>query len=545
MFCFQGSRNTVIVSWRTCEKPNFISPEISFAQDKHYPILFFYYEISKALTKAQLEKFFNIRFLKYSESYKEDGTSVLRETKMKVVACADLIGENRLDSIQVEEMGSTMDVVASTGVCVDPGTEDMTLGDSSHDRDPYQIVLLQILPCSLASGCASAEEVRKITFAVANPMPSVNFGVHEKPVSYITDADDYQFISMTLTSRRKFNLIKSQILDNKGFLAGEHLVASYSDVHSVHTSIADRDEHQTQCTEAQADDLSCAPYFVQEIMAVKKVIKYTREYKGLVESISEMGGMIKIVMMFFYWFYSYYNATVVREKLVDLIFEVKKPKLSLRKPLRCCKRKQKEAAFSSGPLSGRSDAELYQELESDIMGSLDIASIAKEVEVFRIVSHLLLPTSIRTHLPQLSKLVSKAQQKAQVSVKNESQRNHENLNPENKNAVANIILQQDAFLGKKIDPSPLTGSIHGSSDPRPVTQTDLISEIRDRLEVMAYELLGTRQTEQSALKPHKKILELAKVQIRKPEDFKVSVPQVIHHSSIRSKSKRTMKMPNF
>lgn len=399
-----------------------MAPAINFSADKHYPILFFFYEISTAMKKPELDRFFNIRFLKYSESYLPNGTSVLKETKMKVVQCSDLLAAGRTSSIQVEEGSSTKDVMSSMGLCVDPGEDDMTLGNSIKDSDPYQIVLLQILPCSLPTGCASAEEIRKITFSIANPLPSVNLGNHKHPVTYITNGDDYQFVSMTLTSRKKLNYVKSVIHDNRGFLAGQQLVTAYSDVYSVHSSFADRDSSQIQCTEEQADDLSCAPYFVQEMMAINKVVHITREYKGVVEAMSEMGGMIDLIMLAFYWLYGFYNSPAFKSHLIQQIYGISKPKEAKNSCAICRKKSRNKLAYQqsasireSGEVGSdfiqeRSfQAKVYNELWIKIDDCLDIVTIAKEVNSLKLISHFLLSEFSKNNIGAICTVIQNKQ----------------------------------------------------------------------------------------------------------------------------------------
>jgi hypothetical protein len=336
--------------------PTDLPPPISFSEDKLYPMLIFQYQVSVLLNKSELDRFVTVEFNKISMSRDEvSGKTTTTIEQMKA-------GER--------------EVLLASGVCVDPENGDVTLGQKTSKDPFYQLIVWRVLPCSLPSGCASREELAKVTFSSMIPKPIQDLANHNNPIRYVTLADEILFISTAFTTRQNFNLIKTEIRDESGFLSSERLAKSYSAINSRGFSTSDRNSAQLSCTQAEIVARSCIPYFIQNFVNSPQKMVIKRQYKGMVETFSELGGMVDMLFMLFFFPYSIYNHRALRERLVEAIHGAKKPAKHKPQP-------PKGAQLSAEQRGSQEEAETaakrYSGLLEQIETSLDVVQIAKEL----------------------------------------------------------------------------------------------------------------------------------------------------------------------
>ena len=112
-----------------------------------------------------------------------------------------------------------------------------------------------------------------------------------------------------------------------------------------------------------------------------------RQYKGMVETFSELGGMVDMLFMLFFFPYSIYNHRALKEGLVEAIHGVKKPAKSRLQPSRGAKSAQDQS--SSPGDTDAAAAKRYSSLLEQIESSLDVVQITKElIKTARILESL-------------------------------------------------------------------------------------------------------------------------------------------------------------
>ena len=356
-------------------------PPISFSEDKVFPMLAFKYQASASIKKPDLDRFVTIEFTKISTM--RDGTSSSSVTTFKnskAVPCADLVNQGRTKSFVVESKEERASLINS-GICVDPGDDDVTLGRKT-DKEPYfQQIVWRILPCSLPSGCATREELAKVTFFTGLPRAVLNLANHKNPVRHITFAEETFYLSTAITSRQTINLLKTEIFDEAGFLTKQTLANSYSTVNVVGYSMSDRNPSQLTCSPADIASRSCIPYWIQNFVTSPQKMVIKRQYKGMVETFSELGGMVDMLFMLFFFPYTIYNSRVLREQLVEAVYGVKKPRGS-----RCCeffKLRITVPDAVAGAEGSQAALSKYHLLFREAGSCLDIINILKDLETVK------------------------------------------------------------------------------------------------------------------------------------------------------------------
>ena len=356
-----------------------LPPLISFAEDKLFPILNFGHQTQGPLKLADIQKFVTVRFMKTFLQRDANTGAVQRRIRMlKVVPCADIFYTDKFKQFegltQVEK-----ELMLSSAVCMDPGEEDLSLGQLKETDPFYQQVSLWVLPCSLPTGCASRQELAKITLASIIPKPILNLSDKKHPIRYVRLADEVMYLSTALTGRQTLNLLKTEIVDDAGFLQGKERAGIYSSIDSTSYSATDRDSSQLSCTPAQMMDNSCIPYWIQSFGTSPRKMVIKRQYKGMVETFSELGGTADMLFMIFCFPYSLYHSRILRERLVELIHGVKKPK-KLRKATSVTP--EQRASEEQQHLKLRQH---YHTLVTEVDSWLNLAKITAEVQKVRAI----------------------------------------------------------------------------------------------------------------------------------------------------------------
>ncbi len=356
-----------------------LPPVISFAQDKLFPILNIGHQAQGPLKLSQIQRFMTLRFMKMDLQRDPITGAVQRKMRMMaVIACADILSNDKFKRFegvtQVER-----EFLQSNAICMDPGQEDLTLGQEKETDPFYQQVSLLVLPCSLPSGCATRQELAMITLASIIPKPILNLSDKKQPLKYAYLADEVMYLSTALTGRQTLNFLKTEIIDDAGFLQGKKLADDYTAIDSTSYSASDRDPSQLTCTPTQMMDNTCIPYWIQNSVTSPRKMVIKRQYKGMVETFSELGGTADMLLTIFCFPYGLYLGRILREQLVDLIHGVKKPK-----------RVKKATSFSSDQrmnedLEYQRSRESYQKLLAEVDSWLNLAKITEELQKVRLI----------------------------------------------------------------------------------------------------------------------------------------------------------------
>jgi hypothetical protein len=182
--------------------------------------------------------------------------------------------------------------------------------------------------------CKSKEEIEFMSFSLAKPEVNLNLKNYKKPIEYVSEADEYFYISAGLNTKHRVNLMKATIADENGFLSPQSEGFSFSTVRNRATVVALRDPSQITCTEDMLPSGVCNTYYRLQYFNTYSKQEITREYKGVVETISDIGGMIELIFLVFCPIYSIYHSFAQESFLMDRIYGLKKPSFKRDKGVR-------------------------------------------------------------------------------------------------------------------------------------------------------------------------------------------------------------------
>ncbi len=251
-----------------------------------------------------------------------------------MVPCRDLVAQGRTDTIVVETEGWVKNNYLDFGYCVDDEAKKITLG-GEEIKDLYECFTVGLYPCTLTDGsCKHAENLGEFLFLISFPCPLTNYGDYKNPIRYVTDGNEFIGISNVMFSRTYHNLRMNDVIQERGFLSTPEVTHKFSSTEKESVTVTSRDPGQTTCPHFHIH--TCIPYVIHYFLLTNSKHKITREYKGLVESISEIGGMIDIIFLLFTVIYSIYHARVVQATFVRELYGLEKPAST-----GCCLKKNK------------------------------------------------------------------------------------------------------------------------------------------------------------------------------------------------------------
>ena len=374
--------------------PGQVSPVTSIVKEKRFPILMINLFHQDPMPKAELPFYIHPIFIKMV--FTPGMPPTMKEYKF--VPCQELVDKNKLDTISIENEGYVKKAYLKYGYCVDLGDDDDIRLGGQTDSD--EVLALQIFPCLQGAACKSKQDISHLGFSVSIPEAYVNYGNYDHPVNYLIEKAEQEFISFDLTSRKKYVYQRNEIYNTRGFLSKQAMVGSFYSIKETKFMFASRDGNKVSC-EPGTSLLGgeCLPYYSTEFFINTNSIKIVKEYKGVVESVSEVGGMIDIILLIFSFTYSYYNGLKMKEFLAQQIFGTTVPGSERT----CCRKKTRSVQSVSvqDPPVHQTLIKNHKKALREVDELLDFLSISKELYSFKLISRLLIPQNLKDSIPRI------------------------------------------------------------------------------------------------------------------------------------------------
>ena len=396
-------------------------PEISLLENGLFPVSYVYYQEVNPIPAVLMAKYFTIKLFKYSyTSYLDSAGSPQVDFKvdyMDVVPCSE-IKQNETDYSyykQYEETPYFKQYGMDLGMCIRVKPELMKVKGGGSDSS-LEILAYIFYPCSLPSGCATKAEMDDIGVVYSFPSSSMNLSNYEQPVKSYLNADNFLFVNTAARQKFQGKLSVTEIYDDPGMYFPLSLRHNSSALDRIIPASRFRNDSQVQCTVQEMVSDACKSYLVFDYMSSGKKLKVVRQFKGIVQTISDIGGINSIIFLLFLWTNLVYVECIQEKVLVNKVFDffseklfaAKKSASSEKCSLCLCKKKDKKTqvqAKDSGSLRSMRSvvskddpgalepvvvARLQTEAYKMIEKSLDVVTLVKEINSLKVLTHLLL-----------------------------------------------------------------------------------------------------------------------------------------------------------
>jgi hypothetical protein len=352
-------------------------PKIDFVIEKHFPIMFFYYEDSTPIASIdELEAFVHVVFILSYYKKDNDGNEQYYQIKLQSKMCSELAAQGKTETMEPSNDNFVKSNYLLSGICFDLDGKEITLGGATDGRY-YETASVEVYPCKLGADCKPPSELAKISFAFANPTVNLNLKNYKNPLLYTTEAEDYYYITPGLGSKHKMYFMKAEIKDDNGYLSPTQQPATFSVIRNIQYLAFERNASKTTCTEEEIKSYKCDTYYRLVFSNTYSHLVITREYKGLIETFSEIGGMVELILIVTSAFYSIYHNEALRQYLVLQIYGLSKPKT----PRRCF---WMQKVQSIDPKK-KEELQLYKEACDRLSKDLDITWILRELKALKMM----------------------------------------------------------------------------------------------------------------------------------------------------------------
>ena len=97
------------------------------------------------------------------------------------------------------------------------------------------LFVLNVQPCSLASGCMPLERVKESGLLVSMPAVSQNLGNYETPIKKYLSSDVYYQINENMVQRYDIKVVENEIVDDLGMFRGKQTRVKYPSFDKTYT----------------------------------------------------------------------------------------------------------------------------------------------------------------------------------------------------------------------------------------------------------------------------------------------------------------------
>ena len=303
-------------------------PKIGLVENKLVPVIVAYKDGLTGLLAEETKSYFTAKLMMY-EYRRKSGTTrddfdVIKK-QFDYVACKSLSKELRARLFAGFGNYFTNEAILNTALCLDLTTVDSDIfvyGKS--DSEGFSLCTIQLSPCSEGGSCASQEEVISVMVNPIYPEPIIDLRNYEHPLRYITNSDNVFYLNPGSIQFHQQKMMYSTIENDRGFLFGESRVTSYYHVEKELIVSQFRPLNQIECNPSLIGTAECKPYIITEIMSGGKSLVQVREYKGVVETLGEIGGVKELVYICFFYLYTFYHDRAAKHSMVREVYRAKR-----------------------------------------------------------------------------------------------------------------------------------------------------------------------------------------------------------------------------
>ena len=305
--------------------------------------------------------------------------------------------EGKFDEEFMNNIGSYRSALNDYAVCFDTTGLDTEIKGAFSDL-PLSTLTLVVGACSLPdfTQCMDLDSVINTYLQVIRLEPSLNMADKKNPVKYASNSDFMMSLNPAVNMFIRQNLINQEVIDKAGFLFSDKSVINFTQVSLPFPTSGWRNESHLSCTFNEVLKTVCKPYLTLMMLTSNTKITLSRQYKGLLETLGEIGGLKDLCHLLCFSFYFSYHASATRQVLVRDAFRLKGPTICSSK-----KSSLKQASAKWKPVgdclqvSKVAEEKAWQEIES----TLDVVRLAREMAVLRFIVESLIDASQREILP--------------------------------------------------------------------------------------------------------------------------------------------------
>ena len=373
---------------------------------KKMPVMVFYLDRSVQIKSKDVYKYVTVTFRMTTFSRSSPNSpSVSRVSKFfEVVPCSLLWGTSKIESMVMGSSDNVKSIVREFGMCVDTKDDEVFVQGKTPD-DLFALTALSVAPCSAGAECLTGTfaEISRVAFTLSVPQVNINMSNLEKPVTYTTSLDDFYFINPNLGQRYQAKLMNNDVRDVLGILPKESLRTQYATNERIQSNILYRNPSQLICTPTEVSKEKCQDYFMFQIISGGGQGTKTRSFKGVIDTLGEIGGVKELLYVGFFYIYYLYHERAAKDLMVEKVYKLKKKKKTTNNKVDPINKKTHETnVHIDGEEYFEASDKVFSKAYDIIEDSLDVITLAKEMNCLRVIASFLMNEYHRVLIPLVS-----------------------------------------------------------------------------------------------------------------------------------------------
>lgn len=420
--CFIGSTIVSMQTFFSTDNPTVISqvsssivyPPINLEENFMVPRILPLSGTATPLPPTEVPKFatFLLNVVTTKVTIGTDGsfTSGAEVKTYPYVPCALLAQAGKLDIPKLNRtMRGFVHLFLQVGICPDYPESELTVSGRATDSS-FVAMQFVVLPCSLPdpAQCATKAQLKNFQFAYLTGQDSVNLGNFEAPLEFSVSADELYYLDLGIVNRVSSRLLEIEIWDSRNLLfTPDTLRTKYAKVETQFTTPASRDSNKVSCSLMEIKTNTCDPYFVRIVQSGGSKQTITRSYKGLVETLGDVGGSRDTIFTIALLLYIFFNERSKKKYLLKAVYGIES---------------EYKGPGKEDPAVSKQRQELQEKAFDHIEETLDVLAILKELNQLRMLTNFLLGPELQDKAPAsiLSKVYEQHKAEEKLTQKNKT-----------------------------------------------------------------------------------------------------------------------------
>ena len=266
-------------------------------------------------------------------------------------------------------------------------------------------MILEIFPCTGRDDCVAQEVFERSIISSISYDLSIDISSKEQPLYAGRSVVKSSYLTSELRYIENINLQLTEIVDRVGFPRRDQSAGFTFQRTSDSTPTFKRpDGTSVTCPDTDYSTNGCQPYQSFIYIVGEYYTLYERNYKTLVEVLSDVGGLYSIVTLVFSSIFMLLKLAKPEVFIVEKVYKMKRKSQSMQYYFCCCRKKYQDQGKPPKKVEGVTfvSTEVYNAAVSAVTRHLDAVSLSKDILCIKFLAHYLLEEYQRAVLPFVS-----------------------------------------------------------------------------------------------------------------------------------------------
>lgn len=370
--------------------------------EKRVPIIFISDSYGRTVPFEYSKRAFDFWFSLEIVVLNNEGQIEVSEVRLPTVKCQQLIENGQFNPNYYKNMG-ILEKNITEALCFDTSNVTELIVQGNVVESPATVAYLELYPCHLedVSQCLDKPTLNEMYIIFSFLEPNLDMSNKQNPLSYSLNSDFFVKLNTNAVNTVIHKLSSVTIVNDNGFLQAQNKVTSFAEIGKSYVYSGYRDEDNITCNIDENSFTDCPPYYQIQLQSSNSRKTITRTYKGILETLGEIGGLKELIQMAVFIFYMHYHSMMTKRTVVQKVFQIEAHYIPR---VLCCKKSRVQDTSQSQKVKKNSEVskQHVNEAYSRVESCLDVLRLATDLEALRFIIKVMWRESQRKDIPLLS-----------------------------------------------------------------------------------------------------------------------------------------------